>query len=147
LLVHFSGYAPSLAVKDPAQRLSRILPFGAKRQFVLSYQPVTFSLHAVFDEFMFVAAGAFGLHSQALIQFVYALSAVLKTLVETLALLVEVFCATGTQTQQNNEQDTSPTSHCTTPFGIQYSTRQRPINCRSATLQSLNLFFKIQSRL
>jgi hypothetical protein len=67
-LVHFACYASSLTVKDPAQCLSRVLPFGAKRQFVLSYEPVSSSHHTVFDKFMFIAAGTFGLHGKTLVQ-------------------------------------------------------------------------------
>jgi hypothetical protein len=97
-LVHFACYASSLTVKDPAQRLSRILPFGSKRQFALSYEPVSSAHHTVFDKFMFIAAGAFGLHHQTLIELLQALGSVFQTLGKTLAFLIEVLSATETTT-------------------------------------------------
>jgi hypothetical protein len=116
-VIHFAGYAPSLAVKDPAKGLSRILTLGTKRQIVLGDEVVSSVLHTLFDEFIFIPPRPLRFHGKTLVQLDCAVGAVFLAVTETLTLLIVILGTTSTQTCQSNEQDSDPTSHCTTPFG------------------------------
>jgi len=97
-LVHGAGYASSLAVKDPAKGLSRIMTLGTKRQLALSDEPVSSVFHTIFDEFVFITARPLRLHGKTLIQLDHAAGAVFLALGETLALLIVILGTTSTQT-------------------------------------------------
>jgi len=92
LSIKSAGYASSVPVKVPFKARIGILSLDIKRQFVFYDELVSFVLHTIFHELVFITTSSLRLIGETFLQLGNAVRAVPCALIETLALLIVILC-------------------------------------------------------
>ena len=95
LSIQSAGYASSVPIKVPSKARIGILSLDIKRQFVFCDEPVSFLLHTIFHELVFISARSLRLIGETFLQLGNAVRAVLCALSVALAILIVILCTSS----------------------------------------------------